>query len=81
MLRALARPPGNKGDGVVAMTPHRCEAGRIVDRYRTENLDRKRLQVSDSIQTLISHRTYSRVPNALKREHLSISERAVQLMS
>ena len=34
-----------------------ARAGRIVDRYRTENSDQKRLQVSDFIQTSVSHRT------------------------
>jgi hypothetical protein len=38
-------------------TLHRCRVGRIVDRYRTENSDRKKLQVSDFIQTSVSHRT------------------------
>jgi polyphosphate kinase 2 (PPK2 family) len=35
-----------------------ASAGRIVDRYQTENSDGKRVQVIDFIQTSISHRTY-----------------------
>jgi hypothetical protein len=34
-----------------------ARASRIVDRYWTENSDQKRLQVSDFIQTSVSHRT------------------------
>ena len=58
MLWALARMAN--GDG--SSGHHRddftvARVGRIVDRYRTENSDRKKLQVSDFIQTSVSHRT------------------------